>query len=89
MKKLKNVLILAFISIAGSGTLNSCTSDEIPEGGDYCNTHLTLNNDYINNLLFDYENTDTLLYKRTINNVLKDTILFVKQKSFWKRKVFF
>lgn len=76
------MLILAFISIAGNGTLSSCTSDEITGGQDYCNIRWTLNHNHVDNLLFDYENTDTVLYKRTVNNKIKDTVVFVKQTSY-------
>jgi len=75
---LKATLLL----FVGSIVLHSCVSDEIPGGQEYCNIHWTLNHDYIDNLLFDYKTTDTLLYKRTINNEMKDTIVFVKQKSY-------
>jgi hypothetical protein len=74
---IKLITVLLCIS-----SLHSCVSDEIPGGREYCNIHWTLNHDYIDNLLFDYKTTDTLLYKRTINNEVKDTIVFVKQKSY-------
>jgi len=74
---LKTILIL----LTGSIFLQNCGPDEPPRP-DYCEIHWTLNHDYIDNLLFDYKTTDTLLYKRTINNEVKDTIVFVKQKSY-------
>jgi hypothetical protein len=73
---LKTILIL----LTGSIFLQNCGPDDEP--ADYCDKHWTLNQDYLENLLFDYENTDTLLYKRTINNVVADTLMFVKQNSY-------
>jgi hypothetical protein len=72
----KSIILL----LTGSIFLQNCGPDDAP--ADYCDKHWTLNQDYLENLLFDYENTDTLLYKRTINNVVTDTLMFVKQRSY-------
>jgi hypothetical protein len=72
----KSIILL----LTGSVLLQNCGPDDAP--ADYCDKHWTLNQDYLENLLFDYENTDTLLYKRTINNVVTDTLMFVKQRSY-------
>ena len=77
---IKFYLKTSLIMLAGSIFLQNCKDEELPSG--HCNKYYTLNQDYINNLLFDYENTDTLRYKRTINNVGKDTLVFVKKKSY-------
>ena len=77
---IKSYLKTSLIMLAGSIFLQNCKDEELPSG--HCNKYYTLNQDYIDNLLFDYEHTDTLLYKRTINNVVKDTLVFVKKKSY-------
>ena len=77
---IKSYLRTTLTLLAVSILLQNCKDDELPSG--HCNKYYTLNQDYLDNLLFDYEYTDTLLYKRTINNVVKDTLVFVKKKSY-------
>ena len=72
---LKTTLILLAVSLF----LQNCKDKDI---NGPCNKYYTINQSYQDNLLFDYKHTDTLLYKRTINNVVKDTLVFVKQRSY-------
>lgn len=76
----KSKFRIILIAVISTLLLSQCKDDDAP--ADYCDKHWTLNQDYLENLLFDYENTDTLLYKRTINNVVADTLMFVKQRSY-------
>jgi hypothetical protein len=76
----KSKFRIILIAVISTLLLSQCKDDDAP--ADYCDKHWTLNQDYLENLLFDYENTDTLLYKRTINNVVADTLMFVKQNSY-------
>ena len=65
--------------IAGSIVLQNC-KDKNPAHN--CDKTYTLNQNYLNNLLFDYEHTDTLLYKRTIDDKVKDTLVFIKKRKY-------
>jgi len=76
---LKSYLKIAFILIVGSIVLQNCKDDKPQKN---CDKHYTLNQNYLDNLLFDYEHSDTLLYKRTINDVVKDTLVFVKKRKY-------
>jgi hypothetical protein len=76
----KSKFRIVLITIFSTLLLTQCKDDDAP--ADYCDKHWTLNQDYLENLLFDYENTDTLLYKRTMNNVVTDTLMFIKKQSY-------
>ena len=76
---LKSYLKIAFILLAGSVFLQNCKDDP---NTSHCNKHYTLNQGYLDNLLFDYEHTDTLRYKRIVNDVIFDTLVFVKKKKY-------
>lgn len=78
--KIKAHLKTAILLLIGSLLLQNCGSDDLPN--EHCNKHWTLNEGYLETLLFDYEQTDTLLYKRTINSVVTDTLVFVKQRNY-------
>jgi len=76
---MKSYLKTSFILIAGSLVLQNC-KDDTPKRN--CDKHYTLNQGYLDELLFDYEHTDTLKYKRIVNDVIFDTLVFVKKKRF-------
>jgi len=75
---LKSYLKISFILLAGSLLLQNCNED-IPKRN--CDKSYTLNQGYLDKLLFDYENTDTLKYKRIVNDVVFDTFGFCKKKE--------
>jgi len=76
---LKSYLKISFILLAGSLLLQNCNED-IPKRN--CDKSYTLNERYLDKLLFDYEHTDTLKYKRILNDVVFDTLVFVKKRKY-------
>lgn len=78
--KIKTTHKIVMLLLSGSLLLQNCGSDDLPN--EHCNKHWTLNEAHLKTLLFDYEETDTLLYKRTINDVVTDTVVFIKQRNY-------
>ena len=76
--KQKSYLIFAYILLAGSVLFQNCKDEKL----DNCKKEYTLNQGNLDKLLFDYEHTDTLRYKRIVNDVVFDTLVFVKKRRY-------
>lgn len=79
MKATTRLKFTTFLFIGGF-LLQNCGSGDLPDS--HCHVRWTLSLKFLGTYLFDYEPIDTIMYKRILNEVVTDTIVFTKQRNY-------